>query len=85
MEFGPRHTGKTHLYRNVGNYVRIISGGTVTPATLFYNVGTGKTGELAVKDVVVFDEVSKVRFPNLDEIMGKLKDFMESGQWGEGR
>jgi len=35
-------------------------------------------GELAVKDVVVFDEVSKVRFPNPDEMMGKLKDYMES-------
>jgi len=84
MEFGPRQTGKTYLYRNVSNYIRIISGGTVTPATLFYNLRTRVPGELAVKDVVVFDEVSKVRFPNPDEIMGKLKDFMESGQYERG-
>ena len=83
-EFGPRQTGKTYLYRNVSNYVRIISGGTISPAVLFYNLRTRVPGELAVKDLVVFDEVSKVRFPNPDEMMGKLKDFMESGVFERG-
>jgi ATP-dependent Lon protease len=84
MEFGPRQTGKTYLYRNVSNYTRIISGGTITPAALFYNLRTHMPGELALKDVVVFDEVSKIRFPNPDEMMGKLKDYMESGQYERG-
>jgi len=83
-EFGPRQTGKTYLYRNVSNYVRIISGGNISPAALFYNLRTRVPGELAVKDVVVFDEVSKVRFPNPDEMMGKLKDYMESGHYERG-
>ena len=83
-EFGPRQTGKTYLYRNVSNYVRIISGGTISPAVLFYNLRTRVPGELAVKDSVVFDEVSKVRFPNPDEMMGKLKDYMESGVFERG-
>ena len=83
-EFGPRQTGKTYLYRNVSNYVRIISGGTISPAVLFYNLRTRVPGELAVKDAVVFDEVSKVRFPNPDEMMGKLKDYMESGVFERG-
>jgi len=83
-EFGPRQTGKTYLYRNVSNYVRIISGGSISPAVLFYNLRTRMPGELAVKDVVVFDEISKVRFPNPDEMMGKLKDYMESGQYERG-
>ncbi|MCC6014921.1 MAG: BREX system Lon protease-like protein BrxL, partial [Desulfurococcaceae archaeon] len=83
-EFGPRQTGKTYLYRNVSNYVRIISGGTISPAVLFYNLRTRVPGELAVKDLVVFDEVSKVRFPNPDEMMGKLKDYMESGVFERG-
>jgi ATP-dependent Lon protease len=76
-EFGPRQTGKTYLYRNLSNYVRIISGGNVSPAVLFYNLRTRVPGELAVKDLVVFDEISKVRFSNPDEMMGKLK------VWGE--
>lgn len=84
VEFGPRQTGKTYLYRNVSNYVRIISGGTISPAVLFYNLRTRVPGELAIKDVVVFDEISKVRFPNPDEMMGKLKDYMESGQFERG-
>ncbi len=84
VEFGPRQTGKTYLYRNVSNYVRIISGGSISPAVLFYNLKTRVPGELAVNDVVVFDEVSKVRFPNPDEMMGKLKDYMESGHYERG-
>jgi len=56
----------------------------VSPATLFYNLRTHVPGELAVKDVVVFDEVSKVKFENSDEMMGKLKDYMESGQYERG-
>ena len=83
-EFGPKQTGKTYLYRHLSNYVRIISGGTISPATLFYNLRTRVPGELAVKDLVVFDEISKVRFPNPDEMMGKLKDYMESGVFERG-
>jgi len=83
-EFGPRQTGKTYLYRNLSNYVRIISGGNVSPAVLFYNLRTRVPGELAVKNLVVFDEISKLRFPNPDEMMGKLKDYMESGMFERG-
>jgi len=83
-EFGPKQTGKTTLYRDISNYVRIISGGTISPAVLFYNLRTRVPGELTVKDGVIFDEISKVRFPNPDEIMGKLKDYMESGIFERG-
>ena len=41
-------------------------------------------GEIAVKDCVVFDEISKVRFQNPDEMVAKLKDFMESGHFERG-
>ena len=83
-EFGPRQTGKTYLYRNFSNYIRIIAGGNISPAVLFYNLRTRVPGEVAVKDVVVFDEISKVRFSNPDEMMGKLKDYMESGMYERG-
>jgi len=84
MEFGPRATGKTFIYRNVSNYARLISGGNITTASLFYNLRTKIPGELAMKDCIVFDEVSKVRFNNPDEMMGKLKDYMESGYYERG-
>ena len=60
-------------------------GGMITPAALFYNLRNGMPGEIAVRDAVVFDEIAKVRFPNPDEIVAKLKDFMESGQYERGK
>ncbi|QOJ79026.1 BREX system Lon protease-like protein BrxL [Infirmifilum lucidum] len=85
MEFGPRATGKTYTYRNVSAYTRIIAGGLISPAALIYNLRTGMPGEIAVRDCVVFDEISRVRFQNPDEMMAKLKDYMESSQFERGR
>ena len=84
MEFGPRASGKTYFYRNISSYTRIISGGRVSPAVLFYNIATRTLGEIGIKDCIVFDEVSKIGFANADEMMGKLKDFMESGHFERG-
>ncbi|MEM4732446.1 MAG: BREX system Lon protease-like protein BrxL [Desulfurococcaceae archaeon] len=84
-EFGPKATGKTYVFRNVSRYSRIIVGGVITPAALFYNLRTNMPGELAVRDCVVFDEISKAKFPNPEEVVAKLKDFMESGQYERGR
>ena len=84
MEFGPKATGKTFIFRNVSRYTRIIVGGMITPASLFYNLRTGMPGEIAVRDAVVLDEIAKVRFPNPDEIVAKLKDYMESGRYERG-
>lgn len=83
-EFGPRATGKTFIYRNMSYYTRIISGGRVSPAQLFYNIVTKQVGLIAVKDVVVFDEVNRISFVNEDEVIGKLKDYMESGFFERG-
>ncbi len=83
-EFGPRATGKTFLYRNISYYSRIISGGRITPAQLFYNIVTKQPGLIAVKDVVVFDEVARIKFTGGEEVVGKLKDYMESGFFERG-
>ena len=84
MEFGPRATGKTYIYRHVSHYTRIFSGGNVSPAVLLYNLRTKVPGEIAVRDAVVLDEISKIRFTNPSEMMGKLKDYMESGHYERG-
>ena len=84
MEFGPRATGKTYFYRNISFYTRIIAGGVVTPAQLFYNIARKTIGEIGLKDCIVFDEVAKIRFPNPDEMMGKLKDYMVDGHFERG-
>lgn len=84
IEFGPRATGKTYLYRNSTYYTRIFAGGNVTPAVLFYNIARKTLGEIGVKDAVIFDEISKIKFSNPHEMIGKLKDYMESGQYERG-
>ena len=84
IEFGPRATGKTYLYRNSTHYVRIFAGGKISPAVLFYNIARKVLGEIGVKDAVVMDEISKVKFSNPHEMVGKLKDYMESGQYERG-
>ena len=84
IELGPRATGKTYIYRNMTRYARIFSGGGVSPAVLFYNAMTKELGELAVRDAVIFDEVSRIEFPDPHEMVGKLKDYMESGMYERG-
>jgi ATP-dependent Lon protease len=84
MELGPRATGKTYLYRNLSHYTRIYSGGAVSPARLFFDARLRVVGDIATHDVVVFDEVSKIRFTNPDEMAGKLKDFMVDGFFERG-
>ncbi len=84
VELGPRATGKTFLYRNTSYYIRIISGGRISPAMLFYNIASKTYGLIAVKDAVIFDEVSRIEFSNPAETVGKLKDYMESGMFERG-
>ena len=83
-ELGPKGTGKTSIYRNVSPYVRIISGGKISPAILFYNIGRKLVGLLGLKDVIVFDEISKVKLYSGDEIVAKLKDYMSTGIFERG-
>jgi len=65
--------------------VRLYSGGQISPAVLFYH-GTFRTlGDIGIRDCVVFDEVAKIDFRNPDEVIGKLKDYMESGEFERGR
>lgn len=84
IELGPRATGKTYIYRNLSRYTRIFSGGGVSSAVLFYNAAHNIPGELAVRDCVVFDEISRIEFPDPHEVTGKLKDYLESGMYERG-
>jgi len=84
MEFGPKQTGKTYLYRNASYYTRIFAGGNISPAVLFYNIARRSLGEIAVKDAIILDEITRVKFANPSEMIGKLKDFMESGHYERG-
>jgi ATP-dependent Lon protease len=62
----------------------LISGGKVTAAVLFYNNATNQPGLLTQFDVVVFDEAQTLSFDNAGEIIGVLKDYLESGRFSRG-
>lgn len=84
LELGPRATGKTFLYRNTVNYARIYAGGMITPARLFFDARLSIPGDLALHDIIVFDEISRVKFSNPDELASKLKDYMVDGFFERG-
>ncbi len=84
LELGPKATGKTYLYRNLSHHTRVIAGGKISAPMLFYNISSKSAGEIALRDCLVFDEISKIRFVNGEEIIGKLKDYMVDGFFERG-
>jgi len=84
VELGPRETGKTYTYRNTSSRSFVISGGTATPASLFFNQATRRIGILGQKDVVYFDEIGSTRFADPEGTVSTLKDYMQTGQFSRG-
>lgn len=85
IELAPKGTGKSFVYQNLSRYSRVISGGKVTAAVLFYNLLTNIPGLLTQYDVVVFDEAQTISFDNPGEVVGVLKDYLESGRYTRGK
>lgn len=84
IELAPKGTGKSFIFSNFSRYSRVISGGKTSPAVLFYNKNTSKPGLLTQYDALVFDEAQTISFSNPDEVVGILKDYMESGKFTRG-
>ena len=84
MELAPKGTGKSYLYENINPKVRLLSGGTVSPAVLFVNNASGQWGLLARFAVVVLDEVQTLKFEKPQEIVGGLKGFLANGRLTRG-
>jgi ATP-dependent Lon protease len=85
IELSPKGTGKSWIYINLSNYLRMVSGGKVTPAVLFYNNATNTPGLLVKHDVVVLDESQSISFENPGEVIGILKGFLEAGYFTRGK
>jgi ATP-dependent Lon protease len=77
MELAPRGTGKSHIYINISPRVYLTSG-NLSPAVLFFNNATEQPGLLARYDVIVIDEVQRIRLENPGEIIGNLKIYLEN-------
>ena len=85
VELAPKGTGKSFVYSNLSRYVRMISGGRVTAAVLFYNLASNQPGLLTQYDLVVFDEAQTISFDDPGQVVGVLKDYLESGRYTRGR
>ena len=79
MELAPKGTGKSYLYEQISPRIRLVSG-NVTPAVLFVNNQTGQEGLLARFDVVVLDEVQKLKFSQPEEVIASLKGYLANGR-----
>lgn len=86
IELGPRETGKTYTFRNTSNRGFVISGGgaNATPANFFYNRNTRKLGVIGLKHLVFFDEISHIRFDDVEASLNMLKDYMQTGKFNRG-
>jgi len=86
VEFGPRGTGKSYVYREVSPYTILVSGGDVTVPNLFAShIGRGRIGLVGLWDVVAFDEVAGLTKLANPQAINLLKDYMESGSFSRGR
>ena len=83
-ELGPRSTGKSHIYKEVSPNSILVSGGKTTVANLFHNMSSRQVGLVGLYDVVAFDEVAGINFPDNDGIQ-IMKDYMASGSFARGK
>jgi ATP-dependent Lon protease len=84
IELAPKGTGKSFVFQNLSRYVRVVSGGKISAPVLFYNLASQTPGLLTQNDVVVFDEAQTISFDNPGEVVGILKDYLESGRYTRG-
>ncbi|OIQ08632.1 hypothetical protein MOOR_17800 [Moorella thermoacetica] len=84
IELAPKGTGKSYMMSQLSKYGWLVSGGSISRARLFYDVSRKTPGLVSRYDYVAFDEVQTISFPDVDEIRGALKGYMESGEYHVG-
>ncbi len=80
-ELAPKGTGKSFVFDNISRYAAVIPGGKLSPAALFFNRNSRQIGLIPRYDVVVIDEIQKVRTDQSGETMAGLKMYLESGRY----
>ena len=79
MELGGNGIGKTKTYSMFSPECEIVQEMLVTE--IIYNKSSNEKGLLATKDVIVFDEVNKIKIDsNNEKIIPQLLNFMADGQ-----
>lgn len=84
IELAPKGTGKSYVFSQISKYGWLNSGGVMSRAKLFYDMARKQVGLIGNYDFVVLDEISTIRFTDLEEMQGCLKGFLESGSYAVG-
>lgn len=80
IELAPKGTGKSYIFEKISKRGWLISGGTVSRATLIYDNAKKTGGLLSRFDYVGFDEVQSITFEQPGQIQQALKHYMEFGE-----
>lgn len=80
IELAPKGTGKSYVYEKISKRGWLISGGTVSRASLIYDNAKKVGGLLTRFDYVGFDEVQSITFEQPGQIQQALKHYMEFGE-----
>jgi ATP-dependent Lon protease len=81
IELAPKGTGKSYVYSRLSRHAWLISGGVVTRAQLFYNMGSKTAGVITRFDAVVLDEIQTIKFSDEGELVGAMKGYLEQGEF----
>lgn len=84
IELAPKGTGKSYLFSQISKFGWLSNGGVMTRAKLFYDMQTKTDGLVSCKDYVALDEVSSIRFTDINEMRGAMKGYLESGTYSVG-
>lgn len=84
IELAPKGTGKSYLMSQISKHGWLVSGGSISRARLFYDINKSARGLVSRYDYVAFDEIQTISFPNVDEVKGALKGYLEAGEYRVG-
>lgn len=81
VELAPKGTGKSYIFGNLSKYNWMFSGGIVSRAKLFFDIGRRIPGIIEKYDFVTLDEIETIKFSDENELQGALKNYLESGKF----
>lgn len=84
IELAPKGTGKSYMFSQISKFGWLSSGGVMSRAKLFYDMSKKQEGLVSCWDFVALDEISTINFPDVDELRGAMKGYLESGTYSVG-
>ena len=84
MELAPKGTGKSYIFSQISKKGWLVSGGVMTRAKMFYDMNKHQDGLVSYYDYVALDEISTIKFPDIDEMRGAMKGYLEASTYNVG-